>query len=104
MRKFDKPYASLLFFAIVFRLDRPAFHTGTHARAEAYHRQPPPETMAERLRAVLYLNSVAFNFDLNNPPCLDRTAFSCRARTHRFHRKLIVINLLCFRIKPVEPV
>ncbi|GAA4042922.1 hypothetical protein GCM10022409_31080 [Hymenobacter glaciei] len=39
--------------------------------------------MVERLRAAQYLNSVAFNFDLDNPPRLDRTAFSCRAHPHR---------------------
>ena len=68
-----------------FRLDRTAFHVGTHAEAEAYHRQQQPATMADRLRAAQYLNSVAFNFDLHNPPRLDRTAFSCRAHAHRQH-------------------
>ena len=68
-----------------FRLDRTAFHAGTHAEAEAYHRQQQPATMADRLRAAQYLNSVTFNFDLHNPPRLDRTAFSCRAHAHRQH-------------------
>ena len=68
-----------------FRLDRTAFHAGTHAEAEAYHRQQQPATMADRLRAAHYLNSVAFNFDLDNPPRLDRTVFSCRAHAHRQH-------------------
>ena len=68
---------------MAFRLDRTAFHAGTHAEVEAYHRQHQPATMAERLRAAHYLNSVAYNFDLNNPPRLDRTAFSCRAHAHR---------------------
>ena len=66
-----------------FRLDRTAFHAGTHEETEAYHRQHQPATMAERLRAAQYLNSVAFNYDLNNPPRLDRTAFSCRAHAQR---------------------
>ena len=66
-----------------FRLDRTAFHAGTHAQAEAYHREQEPETLAGRLRVAMYLNSVAFNFDLNNPPRLDRTAFSCRAHAQR---------------------
>ncbi|MDQ2794413.1 MAG: hypothetical protein M3Y12_10470 [Bacteroidota bacterium] len=70
---------------MAFRLDRTAFHAGTHAQAAAYHRQQQPETMAKRLRAAHYLNSVAFNFDLDNPPRLDRTAFSCRAHAHRQH-------------------
>jgi hypothetical protein len=66
-----------------FRLDRTAFHAGTHAETEAYHRAQTPATLAERLRVAMYLNSVAFNFDLYNPPRLDRTAFSCRAHESR---------------------
>ena len=66
-----------------FRLDRTAFHAGTHAQAEAYHRQQEPATLVERLRVAMYLNSVAFNFDVNSPPRLDRTAFSCRAHAQR---------------------
>jgi hypothetical protein len=62
-----------------FRLDRTAFYAGTHAETVAYHRQNQPETLTERLRVAMYLNSTAFDFDLNNPPRLNRTAFSCRA-------------------------
>ena len=42
-----------------------------------------PETLAERLRVAMYLNSVAFNFDINNPPRMDRTVFSCRAHAEQ---------------------
>ncbi|MBD2770129.1 hypothetical protein IC235_19760 [Hymenobacter sp. BT664] len=66
-----------------FRLDRTAFHAGTHEEAEAYHRDHQPDTPTERLRAAMYLNSVAYNYDINNPPRLDRTMFSCRSHTHR---------------------
>ena len=66
-----------------FRLDRTAFHAGTHEQAEAYHRQHEPATLTERLRVAMYLNSVAFDFDLNHPPRLDRAVFSCRAHAHR---------------------
>ena len=65
-----------------FRLDRKAFHAGTHEETERYHARNQPETMAERLRAAAYLNSVAFNYDLNNPPRLDRTAFAARRHTN----------------------
>ena len=71
-----------------FRLDRTAFHAGTHAQAEAYHRQQEPATLVERLRVAMYLNSVAFNFDVNNPPRMDRTVFSCRAHAHREEESL----------------
>ncbi len=51
-----------------FRLDRSAFHAGTHAETEHYHVRQQPETPVERLQAATYLNSVAYKFDLNNPP------------------------------------
>ena len=66
-----------------FRLDRTAFHMGTHAETERYHAAHEPATMAERLRVAAYLNSVAFGYDLANPPRLDRTAFACRQHAHR---------------------
>ena len=62
-----------------FHLDRTVFHAGIHEETDAYYRRTQPATMAKRLRAAVYLNSVAFNFDVNNPPRLDRAAFSCRA-------------------------
>ena len=66
-----------------FRLYRTAFHAGTHEEAERCHARNQPETMAERLRIAAYLNSVAFNYDLNNPPCLDRTVFSARRHAEK---------------------
>ncbi len=61
-----------------FRLDRTAFHMGTHEETERYHAQSQPETFVERLKAAAYLNSIAFRYDINNPPRLDRTVFSAR--------------------------
>lgn len=61
-----------------FRLDRTAFHAGTHEQNAQYHAQQQPATPAERLRAAAYLNSVAFGYPLDNPPRMDRTAFSAR--------------------------
>lgn len=34
------------------------------------------QPMIERLKAAFYLNSVAFNFSVSNPPKMDRTLFS----------------------------
>ena len=61
-----------------FRLDRTAFHMGTHEEAEGYHARNQPETFSERLNAAAYLNSIAFRYDINSPPRLDRTAFAAR--------------------------
>ena len=61
-----------------FRLDRTAFHMGTHEETEHYHACNQPETLSERLNAAAYLISVAFGYDLANPPRLDRTVFTAR--------------------------
>ena len=63
-----------------FRLDRTAHHAGTHEQAVQYHARHQP---AKRLRAATYLNSVAYGYDLDNPPRLDRTAFDMRQHAHR---------------------
>ena len=65
----------------MYRLDRTAFkaHTAeeaTKSHAEYYRTL----TWQERLRIANYLNSIAFNFSENNPPKVDRTKFSVRAR------------------------
>ncbi|CAG5011736.1 hypothetical protein DYBT9275_05013 [Dyadobacter sp. CECT 9275] len=59
-----------------FKLDRTAFHAGTHEETEKYYSKNQPRSSYERLKAANYLNSVAFQFDLNNPPKMDRSAFS----------------------------
>jgi hypothetical protein len=64
-----------------FKLDRTAFHAGTHSETEQYYSKMQPKTGKERLEAAHYLNSIAFQFDLKNPPKLDRTAFSMRKHT-----------------------
>lgn len=38
------------------------------------------KTVKERLLASAYLNSVAYNYDINNPPKVDRTVFSIEKR------------------------
>ena len=61
-----------------YKLDRTAFHMGTHTETEQYHASQQAETYAERLKQANYLISVAFDFDLSNPPRLNKSAFSAR--------------------------
>lgn len=70
-------------YIMTFRLDRSAFHMGTHAENARYHAAQQPATVAERLLAAAYLNSVAFGYPLDSPPRLDRQAFSVRQHVHR---------------------
>jgi hypothetical protein len=46
-----------------FKLDRTAFHAGSHQETEKYYAKNQPKTSKERLLAANYLNSVAFQFD-----------------------------------------
>ena len=61
-----------------FRLDRTKFKMQTFKEASHQLKYWKSKTIEERLRAAYYLISVAYNFDINNPPKLDRTAFSMR--------------------------
>jgi len=40
------------------------------------------QSIEERFRAAFYLNSIAYNFDLNNPPLMDKTVFSMGKLPH----------------------
>ena len=66
-----------------FCLDRTAHHVGTHEQAARHHVRHQPTTPAKYLRAATYPNSVAYGYNLDNSPLLDRTAFIIRQRAHR---------------------
>lgn len=59
----------------MYKLDRTAFKIQTVEEASSHGKYWKTKTPEERLRAAFYLNSVAYNFDLNNPPRLDRTCY-----------------------------
>ncbi len=61
------------------RLDKSVYWAGTHeeneGRIKAYWQN---KTIRERLEAAAYLNAQAWGYDVNNPPKMDKTVFSCR--------------------------
>ena len=61
-----------------FKLDRTAFRATSHEEKGNNFEYWKTKTAAEKLAAAFYLNSVAFNFDINNPPKMDKTIFSMR--------------------------
>lgn len=61
----------------IFRLDRTKFQMQTFEEAD-FNQHEAKKSPAECLRDAYYLISVAYRFDLNNPPRLDRTIFSMR--------------------------
>jgi len=64
-----------------YRLDRTAFKAQTAGEATkghaAYYKTL---TWQVRLRIANYLNNVAYNYPENEPPKMDKTIFSARAR------------------------
>lgn len=64
----------------MFRLDRTIGKGHSHKEAANHTTYWKSKTVDERLAGAMYLNSIAYNFDMNNPPRLDRTVF--RTRKH----------------------
>ncbi|TKC09735.1 hypothetical protein FA047_03935 [Pedobacter frigoris] len=65
-----------------YRLDRTAFKAHTVNEAADHASYYKKLDFVERLKVAAYLNSIAFNYPEGNPPKLDRTAFSTRARSN----------------------
>jgi hypothetical protein len=63
-----------------FRLDRTAFKAQTADEAADHSQYYQSLTWQERMKIANYLNSIAYNYPENEPPRLDRTAFSMRSR------------------------
>jgi hypothetical protein len=62
-----------------FKLDRSAFKGQTLNEAANHTEYYKKISWQERLKVAAYLNSIAYNFDLNNPPRMDRTKFSTKS-------------------------
>lgn len=62
------------------KLDRTAFKYQTKKEAAHHLDYWKSQTYKRRLQAANYLNSVAYNFDINNPPKMDKTYFKIRSR------------------------
>ena len=63
---------------VTYRLDRTKFKMQTFKEADNQYVYWSSKTLVERLMASYYLISVAYDFDLNNPPRLDRSVFKMR--------------------------
>ena len=62
----------------MFKLDRTIGKGHTHEDAPKDSSYWKTKTVEERLYAAMYLNSIAYGFDINNPPKMDKTVFSSR--------------------------
>jgi len=64
----------------MFKLDRTTGKGYSHEEAANHAAYWKSKTVEERFAAAFYLNSIVYNFDVDNPPRLDRTVF--RTRKH----------------------
>jgi hypothetical protein len=62
-----------------FKLDRTAFKPQTMAEAANHGDFYKKLTWQERLSITAFLNSVAFRFDPNHPPRMNRSSFSVKS-------------------------
>ena len=62
-----------------FRLDRTAFKAQTLKESANHSTFYKSLSWKDRLKVTAYLNSVAYNYNLDNPPHLDRTKFSVKS-------------------------
>ena len=62
------------------KLDRTAFKHQTLEEAAHNLEYWEKQSFEKKLEAANYLNSVAYNFDVNNPPRMDKTYFKISKR------------------------
>ncbi len=61
-----------------YRMDKSAFKIQTFEEADDAMRDYSNHSIQERLRIYWYLTSIAYKFDLDNPPRMDKTVFSMK--------------------------
>ena len=62
-----------------FRLNRTTFKGQTAKEASNHSAYYQKLDWKERLRIAHYLNSIAFNFPLDNPPKMDKKVYSVKS-------------------------
>jgi hypothetical protein len=66
----------------MFQLDKTAFKKQSFQQSDNTRGYWLSKSVEERFQAALYLQSVVYGFDLNNPPSMDKTVFSSRKHRH----------------------
>lgn len=59
-----------------YKFDRTAFQAMTVEEADSYQRDYRNYSVIQRLEIALYLTGIAYDFDINHPPKMDKTVFS----------------------------
>ncbi len=64
----------------MYKFDRSAFKASTAEEADHDMRNYKTYTWKKRLKIAMYLNSIAFDFPVNDPPKVDRQIFQAISR------------------------
>ncbi len=64
----------------MFRLDKTVFSKTSFQEADNRREYWLSKTPTERIHAAIYLQSIVFGFDPENPPRMDKTFFTKRKR------------------------
>lgn len=62
-----------------FRLNRSVSKAQTAQEAADHSSYYKETSWEDRLKIAAYLNSVAYNYDINTPPRMDRTVFKAKS-------------------------
>ncbi len=62
-----------------YKVDRNTFSARNASEAANYGEEHRKLTWQERLKIHRYLNSVAFGYDIDNPPRMDKAVFRMRS-------------------------
>lgn len=61
-----------------FKLDRTAFKAMSKEEADQEMRDHKSMTVQERFQLMHYLNSIAYNYPINNPPSMEKVFSGAR--------------------------
>lgn len=61
-----------------YKLDRTTFQARNASEQVSYGKEHQKLTWQERMRIHHYLNSIAYGYDLANPPRMDKTFFKAK--------------------------
>lgn len=63
-----------------YKLDRTVFQAMIAEEADKYQKDYSKESLEQRLEIALYLTGIAYNFNMNIPPRMDKTIFTASSQ------------------------
>jgi hypothetical protein len=70
----------IIYIHVMYKLDKTKFKGMTVEEANITATTNSSQSLIDNFKLAMYLNSIAFNFDLNSPPKLNKSQFTAIAR------------------------